>query len=153
MKISFDLDGTLIPMGTNQFPTEKQGVFHNLMQVELMRQGTKAAFDQLKSQGHEVGIYTTSFRSKGHIRYWLRAYGLKADFIINEQVALPKLQRLNVTASKYPPAFDIDFHFDDQPGLLIEAERYGFKAELLPAGIVDPQFVLTAIADLVSTDL
>lgn len=153
MKISFDLDGTLIPMGNDQFATEKQGIFHKLMQVERMRLGTKAAFQQLKAQGHEVGIYTTSFRSKGHIRYWLRAYGLKADFIINEQVALPRLQLRNINASKYPPAFGIDLHFDDQPGLLLEAERYDFKAALLPAGPLDIQFIMSAVQAPVSADL
>jgi hypothetical protein len=29
--------------------------------------------------------------------------------------------------SKYPPAFDIDVHVDDSPGLEIEGKKYSFK--------------------------
>ena len=131
MKISFDLDGTLIPLGTGGFPVERKTRLQKVLKVEPLRAGTISLFKALKAAGYEVGIYTTSFRSQRMIRLWLWAYGIKADFIINEQIAGPILRLDQISASKFPPAFNIDLHIDDLPGIAMEGERFGFQILLL----------------------
>ncbi|MCE7997014.1 MAG: HAD family hydrolase [Roseivirga sp.] len=147
MKISFDLDGTLIPLGENTFPVERKTAMQNTLKIEPLRVGTRAVFKALKMAGHEVGIYTTSFRSYRMIKFWLWSYGLKADFIINEQLAGPKLRQMNIGASKYPPAFNIDLHIDDLPGIALEGERYGFETLLVDNGLQNLEVVLSGISD------
>lgn len=143
MKISFDLDGTLIPLVPGSFPLEPQKTIHSKLGVEVMRLGTKEVFHALRSAGHKVGIYTTSFRSRKMIQFWLWSYGVKADFIINEPVAGPKLRQLNISASKYPPAFDIDLHIDDLPGVAMEGERYGFDVHLVSPELPNLEGILS----------
>ncbi|GAB5524919.1 MAG: hypothetical protein Roseis2KO_27910 [Roseivirga sp.] len=147
MKISFDLDGTLIPLGEGTFATEGQTALQKSLKVEPLRLGTKSVFKALRMAGHEVGIYTTSFRSQRVIKFWLWSYGLKADFIINEQLAGPKLRQINMGASKYPPAFNIDLHIDDLPGIAVEAERYGFEALLVNNDMSNLEAILSGIND------
>lgn len=134
MKISFDLDGTLIPLGKGGFPVERKTPLQKVLKVEPLRVGAMGVFKALKAAGHKVGIYTTSFRSQRMIRLWLWAHGIKADFIINEQVAGPILRQGQISASKYPPAFNIDLHVDDLPGIAMEGECFGFEVLL-----VDPE--------------
>lgn len=147
MKISFDLDGTLIPLGEKAFPVERKKAFQKKLEIEPLRVGTKSIFKALKMAGHEVGIYTTSFRSQRMIRFWLWSYGLKADFIINEQLAGPKLRQLNVGASKYPPAFNIDLHIDDLPGIAMEGERYEFETILVDNSTQNLEAILPDISN------
>lgn len=148
MKISFDLDGTLIPLGENAFPIERKTTLQKALKIEALRIGTKGLFKTLKTLGHEVGIYTTSFRSQSMIKFWLRSYGLKADFIINEQLAGPRLRQLNVGASKYPPAFNIDLHIDDLPGVALEGERYEFETILVDNNIQNLEAILSDISNM-----
>lgn len=148
MKISFDLDGTLIPLGENVFPVERKKAFQKKLEIESLRVGTKSVFKALKMAGHEVGIYTTSFRSQRMIRFWLWSYGLKADFIINEQLAGPKLRQLNMGASKYPPAFNIDLHIDDLPGIAMEGERYEFETILVDNNVQNLEAILSDVSNL-----
>jgi hypothetical protein len=147
MKISFDLDGTLIPLVPDSFPLEPQKIIHSKLGVEAMRWGTKEIFHTLRSGGHSVGIYTTSFRSRKMIQFWLWSYGVKADFIINEPMAGPQLRRLGISASKYPPAFDIDLHIDDLPGVALEGEKYGFDVHLLSPDLHNIEGILSDITN------
>ena len=64
MKISFDLDDTLfIDSLANEIEKPLSFPF-NLFFKENLRKGTIELFKQLKANGHEIWIYTTSFRSK-----------------------------------------------------------------------------------------
>ncbi|MDW3191184.1 MAG: HAD family hydrolase [Cytophagales bacterium] len=127
MKISFDLDDTLIPSEGANFPTMKRNLWLLLLKVEPIRGGSVRLIKQLKSEGHEVGIYTTSYRSRFQIWLQFLMYGLSISFIINENLNRQTLSNLQNSASKYPPAFEIDLHVDDSPGVGIEGERFGFN--------------------------
>jgi hypothetical protein len=52
------------------------------------------------------------------------------DGIVNEDRHRQELlrRRFPHSPSKYPPAFGIDLHVDDSPGVLMEGQKYGFRA-------------------------
>ena len=131
MKISFDLDDTLIPSNQSVFPTENRRVFQKLLGVELLRKGTPKLFSELQNKGHTIGIYTTSFRSKQKISIQLRTYGINPSFIITEKENRKTLNSQSIFSSKYPPAFNIDLHIDDLPGVKLEGEKYGFNTIII----------------------
>lgn len=126
MTISFDLDDTLIP-GTKRFETEKQTIIQKLLGVEEIRLGTIELFKSLRNKGHVIYIYTTSFRSATKIKLTFFSYGIPVDTAINQQRHDKELRENKNRTSKYPPAFNIDVHIDDSPGLKIEGERFNFK--------------------------
>lgn len=126
MTISFDLDDTLIP-GTKRFETEKQTIIHRLFGLETIRLGTVELFRELRQRGHRIYIYTTSFRSTVKIKLTFYFYGIPVDTVINQQRHDRQLRENKTRTSKFPPAFDIDVHIDDSPGLKIEGERFNFK--------------------------
>ena len=124
MRISFDLDDTLIA-GGEAFAVEypMRQFLARFFSHEYLRSGSYKLIKNLQSQGWEIWVYTTSFRSRAYIKriFWL--YGIKLDGIVNQQVHL-KVVSKNV--SKYPPTFDIDLHVDDSKGVLMEGKQYGF---------------------------
>jgi hypothetical protein len=126
MTISFDLDDTLIP-GTKRFETEKQTIIHRLLGLETIRLGTVKLFRELRNNGHRIYIYTTSFRSTAKIKLTFYSYGIPVDTAINQQRHDRQLGENKSRTSKFPPAFNIDVHVDDSPGLRIEGERFNFK--------------------------
>jgi hypothetical protein len=130
MKISFDLDDTIIP-GSKTFQTERQTLFQKLLGMELIRKGTVELFKALRKRGHTVGIYTTSHRSYGHVKLLFLLNGFPVDFIINQKRHLLKLNNSGVHCSKYPLAFDIDLHIDDSKGVEIEGQKYGFRTLII----------------------
>jgi len=126
MNISFDLDSTLIPNG-NEFETERRNRIAKLFGIEEIRKGTRQLITDLKNQGHNIHIYTTSFRKKGKIRRTLMYYGIKVGQIINQTENQRTLKKLNINSSKFPTAFNFDLHIDDSKGVGIEAERFNFR--------------------------
>lgn len=130
MKISFDLDDTIIP-GSKAFETERQTLFQKLLGTELIRKGTVELFKELKQRGHTVGIYTTSHRSYGRVKLLFILNGFWVDFVINQKRHSQKLYNSGVHCSKYPLAFDIDLHIDDSRGVEMEAQRYGFRTLII----------------------
>ena len=126
MRISFDLDSTLIPHA-NEFPVEKMNFLAKLFKVEPLREGTKELFDYLETQGHSINIYTTSLRSILKIRFQFYTYGIKIDRVINQYENQKHLNRLRISSSKYPPAFNFDVHIDDLFGVAKEGERFNFR--------------------------
>ena len=126
MKISFDLDDTIVP-GNKSFTTEHQTPFQKLLGIEPIRIGTIKLFKELKRRNHEIGIYTTSFRSFFRIKFLFLSNGFVVNFIINQKSHSRKLNEENIQCSKYPPAFNIDLHIDDSIGVEIEGQKYGFE--------------------------
>lgn len=126
MIISFDLDDTLIP-GTKRFHTEKQTIIQRILGVEEIRLGTIELFKTLRGKGYRIYIYTTSFRSATKIKFTFYTYGISVDVAINQQRHDKEMREHKATTSKYPPAFHIDVHVDDSPGLRIEGERSNFR--------------------------
>lgn len=130
MKISFDLDDTIIP-GNKTFPIEKQSFTQKLLKLEHVRQGTIELFKELKKRNHKVGVYTTSFRSKTRIWLLFSLHGFSPDFIINQKANLQKLGKGATKYSKYPVAFNIDIHIDDSKGVELEGREYGFETIII----------------------
>ncbi len=127
MNISFDLDSTLIPNG-EEFETENRSSIARFLGIEEIRKGACELITELQSEGHNVHIYTTSFRTKRKIRRTLRYYGIKVDRIVNQTENQRELKARNINSSKFPPAYGLDIHVDDLTGVAIESERYHFKA-------------------------
>ena len=109
---------TLIP-GTKKFETEKQTIVHRLLGLEKIRFGTIELFKALRNKGHRIYIYTTSFRSTAKIKLTFYSYGIPVDIAINQQRHDRQLRENKTRTSKFPPAFNIDVHVDDSPGLRI----------------------------------
>lgn len=59
MHISFDLDGTLIPL-QHTFETEKRNIPARLLGVEPLRLSTVDLFGRRQEQRHTLHIYTSS---------------------------------------------------------------------------------------------
>ncbi|MBG8552011.1 HAD family hydrolase [Hymenobacter guriensis] len=133
MTISFDLDDTLIP-ASKIFPTEEQNWLLRLLGIEKVRKGTVGLLKELKSRGHTIYIYTTSYRSTRKILLTFHLYGIPIDRFINQEHHNNKLKEHRNRTSKYPPAFGIDVHVDDLPGVKMEGELYNFRTI-----IIDPQ--------------
>ena len=130
MIISFDLDDTLIP-GTKTFDTEKQNLIQKLTGIEKIRMGTIELFKELRSRGHNIYIYTTSFRPILKAKLTFLSYGIPVDKVINQQCHDRELKENKTRCSKFPPAFGIDIHIDDSPGLKIEGDKFNFRTIII----------------------
>lgn len=130
MNISFDLDNTLIPY-EKDFEVEHINSIASLIGIEPIRKGTIELMKNLKKEGHKIYIYTTSYRSKNQIRLTFLYYGIKITRIINQIENQKKLKSLNINASKYPKAFNIDIHIDDAEGVKQEGLKYNFKTIII----------------------
>ena len=85
MRIAFDLDDTLIP-SEHQFATEPPptGLLARWFALEPLRLGTVQLLTELRRQGHEVCIYTTSLRQAFATKMLFRCYGIPVRRVINE---------------------------------------------------------------------
>ncbi len=145
MKISFDLDDTIIP-GIKTFATEPQTLIHRIFGIEKIRKGTIELFKALKTQNHSVGIYTTSFRSVSKIKLLFLLNGFSVDFVINQNKHLHVLKNSQNKPSKYPSLFNIDIHIDDSKGVAIEGEKYNFRTIIVDEDVENwKDFVLKNI--------
>jgi len=136
MIISFDLDDALIP-GTKIFETEKQNLIQRLAGIEKIWLGTIKLFNELRSQRHSIYIYTTSLRPVLKTKLTFYAYGIPVDKVINQKYHDEELKENKGRCSKFPPAFGIDLHVDDSPGLRIEGERFDFKTVIIEEKDID----------------
>jgi hypothetical protein len=126
--VAFDLDDTLIA-GRHDFPAERRGWLARLSTRESLRAGTVGLFRLLAAQGHEIWIYTSSYREPSAVRWLFRAHGLAVRGVVtameHERVVLADFQSYPPCA-KYPPAFGIDVLVDDADGIALEGLRLGF---------------------------
>lgn len=128
MKISFDLDDTII--STNKFSLEKKSFWSKIIGAERIRLGTIKLFKELRTQDHQIYVYTTSYRSKVKIKLMFLYYGIPVDFVINQYL---HEKRVRKNISKFPPEFDIDIHIDDSFGVEMEGKKFGFKTIIISA--------------------
>jgi hypothetical protein len=136
MIISFDLDDTLIP-GAKAFETEDQNLIQRMAGLEKIRKGTIGLFKGLRSHGHNIYIYTTSFRPTFKAKLTFLSYGIPVDRVINQQCHDKELKENRTRCSKFPPAFGIDIHVDDSPGLEIEGNKFNFKTIIIEENDLD----------------
>ncbi len=135
MKVSFDLDDTLF-VSPEKFKTEKAPVFpFNLIYKERLRYGTIALLKWIRSQGIELWVYTTSFRSEMYIRGLFRCYGIRLDSVVNGERHSREVQadKKEAMPSKYPSKYRIDLHIDDDISVAQNGRTYGFKVLVVGA--------------------
>lgn len=125
MIISFDLDDLLIP-GIKTFKTEKRNFLQKLLGIEELRLGSVELFRELQKQGYSIYIYTTSFRSIAKIKLMFFSYQISVSKVINQNIHNKIMRDQRARTSKYPPAFGIQIHIDDSPGVKIEGNKYNF---------------------------
>jgi hypothetical protein len=127
MRIAFDLDGTLIPASGSPMQIERLGLFSRAISREPVRAGTPNLLSELRRRGHEVWIYTTSFRRPMRLQIWFASFGVRLDGIVNQARHLEISADRGIPCSKYPPAFGIDLLIDDSVGVEMEGRRFGFS--------------------------
>ena len=126
MRVAFDLDDTLIPCG-QRFPVAppRYPWLAWILATERLRVGTVEAVGLLREAGHEVWVYTSSFRAALWIRLTFATYGLRLDGVVNQQRHDRALGRTSHHHIKHPPAFDIAVLLDDSQAVAAEARGYG----------------------------
>ena len=124
MRIAFDLDGTLIPAAGSPMLVERLSSIARCVSREQIRAGTPRLLRQLRGRGHEVWLYTTSFRNPTRMRVWFATFGVRLDGVVNQT---RHNACVTVASSKYPPAFGIDLLVDDAEGVRLEGKRFGFR--------------------------
>lgn len=133
MRISFDLDDTLICY-QKEVPREVDRVPRLLRPwfSEPLREGTVELMRELERQGWLLCIYTTSSRSPRHLKWWFRFYGIRIEQVINQdhydRVKVP--DHLKRRPTKFPPAFGIDLHVDEE-GVGQEGKECGFDVAVV----------------------
>jgi hypothetical protein len=134
MRIAFDLDGTIVPSSVGQFPASPSRWPWRTFFREPLRDETITLMRELRGQGHEVWIYTSSLRPSIYIRLWFLSCRVRLSGVVNAEtqlaVALPRGQ----SASKFPPAFGIDLLVDDSMGVESEGRQYGFAVVRVDPG-------------------
>ena len=130
MKVSFDLDEVLF-VDPKRFEIEKPprglaGLFYK----ERLRKGTVNLMHKLQSEGFEIWVYTSSYRSVQYIDNLFRLYGVRFDGIVNAQrhemeVQGGHRQRL---PQKMPSYFRISLHIDDEENIVKSSRTFGFRS-------------------------
>ena len=133
MIISFDLDDTLF-VSPLTHKTEKELPFpFNRLYKERLRKGTISFIHALQSNGNQVYVYTTSYRSERYIKNLFHHYGIKFDRIINGATHQKEVQgrKSEAMPSKYPSRYRIDLHIDDDNSVMENGKIYGFRVFLI----------------------
>lgn len=136
MRIAFDIDGTLTPLGKGQFRASPLPLPMRLFFREPLREGAVALMRELQADGHDLWIYTSSLRSKPYLHLWLLCAGVRLGGIVNGPAHADALRGRPVSPSKFPPAFGIDLLVDDSAGVEVEGGKHGFRVV-----VIDPEDV------------
>lgn len=141
MRIAFDLDETLVPVEPHLQKERPWGPLR-LLFPEALRPGSRRLLRQLHQDGHELWIYTSSYRKRVYIRTWFRCLGVPLAGVVNQERHERIVRPLRLpahSASKYPPAFGIELLIDDSLGVAEEGRRHGF--DVLRIDPLDPDWV------------
>jgi hypothetical protein len=134
VRISCDIDDTLVcdPPVPIESSLSRWG---RLRYPEALRRGARDLMRALLDRRHEVWIYTTSYRSPSYVRGWFRSFRIRISGVVNQ------LRHDRVVGSrgpsKLPPAFGINLHIDDSPGVAEEGRRYGFEVVVVAPDDLD----------------
>jgi hypothetical protein len=137
MRISFDLDDTLICYG-GITPCEKRlpALMRIFIRDEPLRKGSRELIATLRQRGHEVWIYTSSNRPRLRIRFWLLLHGIRVTDIVNG-LRHSKCFGQGSLPTKRPHAFGIALHIDDSVGVAIEGKQHGFQVCVIDPAAAD----------------
>ena len=143
MHISFDIDDTLVCDAS--VPTEqKVSRWRRWRYPERLRRGTGSLMAALARRRCKIWIYTSSDRSPRYLKSWFGSCGIQIEGVINQTV---HEQKIGVRGpSKYPPAFGIDLHVDDSPGVAMEGVDHRF--EVLVVAPDDPDWATRIIGEV-----
>lgn len=119
MRISFDLDDTLIcyQAGALHEPNKVPWLLRPWVR-EPLRLGAAKLLRELAAAGHELWVYTTSYRDPWGVSLWLWSYGARVRRVINQTRHERAFGRRG--RSKDPARFGIDLHVDDSWGVWLE---------------------------------
>jgi hypothetical protein len=134
MRIAFDLDGTVVPSAAGQFPAWPSRWPWRAFFRERLRDDTIALMRELRGQGHEIWIYTSSLRPSIYVRLWFLSCRVRLSGVINAETQLAAGLPRDHRASKFPPAFGIDLLVDDSVGVESEGRLYGFSVVRVDPG-------------------
>ena len=140
MRISFDVDDTLVLYQADARVEMIVPWWWRWRFREPLRFGTKLLMQTLIARGHEVCIYTTSYRGPAYLRGWFRSIGVRLVEAINQDVhdkIVKKAHFPGYPPSKFPPAFNIDLHVDDSEGVGMEGREHGFRVVVVSPTDVD----------------
>ena len=139
MRIAFDLDDTLVRTGSS-LKTEPPplGWLANLVISEPLREGTSSLLKELKAQGWQIWVYTSSFRSRAMVRLNFLAYGIPLGGVVNQDVHDQTMEKMGKKLLKYPPAFGIDLLVDDSVAVYDEGRTEGYEVVLIDPS--DPEW-------------
>lgn len=137
MRLAFDVDDTLVPR-SEHFPTESSFLLDvwPLFFPERVREGTCELFQSLKSEQHELWLYTTSVRGPYYLKMWFLMLGVSIDGVVNHDIHTEMMRNKAAAvrdATKYPPAFGIDLLFDHSWGIVAEGQMFDY-----PVVRIDP---------------
>lgn len=132
MRIAFDLDNTLIPFTSGiQFKVESRTFIRRFFRSEPLRAGTIELLNSLKAEGHEIWIYTSSYRPKNYIRRTFFTHGIKLNGIVTQKTHDAIVKPKNIRFSKHPPSFGIDLLIDDSKGVGMEGVQGNFRTLII----------------------
>jgi FMN phosphatase YigB (HAD superfamily) len=154
MRISFDVDDTLV-LHDPALPSEMVVPWWwRWRYPEPLRRDTKRLLQTLHAAGHELWIYTTSYRQPRYMRGWFKSFGVPLAEVINQDrhdLAVKKSQFAGYMPSKYPPAFGIDLHVDHAEGVATEGREHGFRVVVVSPTDADwAKRVLAAVDEIVT---
>ena len=135
MRVSFDLDEVLFVSPVTH-KTEKELTFpFNKIYKERLRLGTPDLVNRLQSEGFEVWVYTSSFRTERYIKNLFRHYGVRFDGIVNGERHLREVQgnRKDPVPQKLPSKYRISLHIDDEAIVVTSGRLHGFNVYQLNA--------------------
>ena len=124
MRISFDLDDTLI--------CYQPGACHEPDRVpwwlrwwvrEPLRLGAVELLRELSAAGHDLWVYTTSYRNPRLVGWWRWCYGARLGGVITQDRHERVFGRQG--PSKDPARFGIALHIDDSWGVWVENRGAG----------------------------
>lgn len=133
MRISFDLDDTLILSDKDSKNEPPLKYIRSLFYKEKLREGIVFLCRELNSMGYEICVYTTSERSVSYIKRLFKLYGIKLSVIVNHQVHQSIVQgtRNEIMPSKVPSRFGIDLHIDDDISVKQNGDQFGFRVLII----------------------
>jgi len=148
MRISFDLDDTLIPDKTQMPIEEALPPLRRGYIEERLRRGARELMTTLHKRGVEIWIYTNSMRGKQNLLAWFAACEIPISNVINEQLHEVELGKRGLLPRacpvKCPHFFGIDLHVDDSKQVEDDGLAHGFQ--VLRVAPDDPGWVETVLS-------